>query len=122
MPDKMKPVKAFPIAAQIAHAGAPYPSQIVKLTMQGFLAEMTSSQLKTGDKFDCTFQLPIGGEALTEACVVIKHYTHWIENQGTKVAGYLIEGHFRPLSDKGGAQVSQFLRAVNAGAKAGDRE
>ncbi|RYZ75811.1 MAG: hypothetical protein EOP05_06835 [Proteobacteria bacterium] len=118
MPDKkpavVKKVKAFPINATFTVGTQAIPAKIAKLTPLGFLAETQAAFLKAGDKFTVAFEIPVLHVNVTEACVIVKHYSHWIEKEGGKVPGFLIEAHFQQLSEGVGGKIVDFLSALRS--------
>lgn len=122
---QVKKVKAYPIAATLKSAGGAFPAQVVKLTPQGFLAEITASNLQPGEHFEVTFELPVVHQVVTELCVMVKLYNQWAGSAATQAqaaaAGApiqpgilrLCEMHFQNFSDQGKGHVLSFLRALN---------
>ena len=53
--------------------------QIVRLTLQGFLAEVAPSNLQPGDRFDVSFTIPVLNASISEPVVMIKLYSQWGE-------------------------------------------
>jgi hypothetical protein len=74
---RIKKVSAYPFAVQIKLETSASVGQIVKLTQSGFLAEISISTLQPGEKFECTFELPVSHAVITEPCVLIKLYNQW---------------------------------------------
>jgi hypothetical protein len=97
-------VKAFPIAAQMTIGASVHAGQILKLTASGFLFEAQSSGLKTGEKFQISFELPVLHHAVVEPCVIVKIYT----TAGSQV----IEGHFQSVGPENEKKILKFLSAI----------
>lgn len=122
---KVKKVKAYPFPLQIMTDSGVIQGQVVKLTLQGFLAEVPSSALQTGEKVQVSFELPVLHAVINEPGVMVKLYTQWGgrgQTQGPAEASsaasnvhhlHLIEIHFKPLSIAGSESISTFLRSLN---------
>lgn len=74
---RVKKVSAYPIPVAIKTAAATLNGQIVRLTLQGFLAEIAPSNLQPGDRFEVSFSIPVINTAVTEPGVMIKLYSQW---------------------------------------------
>lgn len=116
---QVKKVRAFPIpvnltlgAAGTSPAAPPIPMNIVKLTQQGFLAETQVASMKLGEKGQVQFEIPVSHDAINEACVIVKHYSHWVEKDGGQVPGFLIEAHFHQLSEAALKKITSFLSSL----------
>jgi hypothetical protein len=122
---KVKKVKAFPIAGQLKTASSLISMQVMKLTPLGFLAEISENTLQPGEKFDCTFDIPVMHRTINEPVVMIKLYNQWGGSltdappasagastaTGTSVLR-LIEVHFVALSSAGKANIVAFLTSL----------
>lgn len=95
---------AFPMAAKMTVGADTVDGQILKLTPSGFLIEMPLQGLKTGEKFQVAFEIPITHHQVTEACVIVKLYTTIDSN--------VIEGHFQSLSLDNEIKIKRFLHSV----------
>lgn len=128
----VKKVKAFPIAAGIKTAEGQFiPVQIVKLTKQGFLAELAPTPIQPGEKFEVHFEIPVYHTKISEPVVMVKLYQHWGQNsapvsadksasaaeptlQPQQGAGimHLVEMHFQNLSITSRNHIDTFLSQV----------
>lgn len=133
----VKKVKAYPFAAQFKTASRTLPAKIVKLTLQGFLAEVSSGLLQPGDHFEVSFELPALHTLVTAPGTVVKIYNQWAGNSTKLGSGAapspsvnpdpgkagpaaaaspsvlrLVEVHFQslPLTDK--EKIVEFLQAL----------
>jgi hypothetical protein len=84
---RIKKVNAYPFAVQIKFETSASVGQIVKLTQSGFLAEISLNALQPGEKFECTFELPVSHAVITEPCVLIKLYNQWGAGEKTSATG-----------------------------------
>lgn len=125
---QIKKVKAYPIAVQFKTATAVLPGQIVKLTQNGFLAEVGATSLQPGEKFECTFELPVMHHLVTEPVVMIKFYTQWAGKSQTPNPAtsaphaevgatghgvlHLIEAHFTSLGETNHLKITSFLQTI----------
>lgn len=110
---QVKKVRAFPIPVSLTIGVAPAISaKIVKLTPQGFLAETAVASLKVGERAQAQFEIPVTHDRLSEMCIIVKHYSHWLEKDGAQIPGFLVEAHFQNLSDAGGKKVNAFLASL----------
>ncbi len=91
---RIKKVKAYPFPVTFKIGAETLQGHVVKLTQTGFLAEVPqTTNLKTGEKFDCAFELPVMAKAVSEACVLVKIYTAWaggLPGMGTDKAEALV--------------------------------
>jgi hypothetical protein len=101
---KVVKVKAFPFAAKMTVGANVAEAQILKLTASGFLMEAQMPGLKTGEKFQIAFELPVVQKAISEMCVVVKLYT--------TVESHVIEGHFHSLPAEEERKIRQFLSRI----------
>jgi len=131
---RIKKVKAYPFAVTLKHPAGAVQGQIVKLAQTGFLAETASTAFKTGEKVECSFELPVLHKWVNEICVVVKLYTQWAGGAGggtqsaptaavsqqTPPPGQppppktvaLVEFHFQGLSLEHRENVTAFLNAA----------
>lgn len=110
---QVKKVRAFPIAATLSlGAHPPIPIKIVKLTQQGFLAESQTASMKLGEKGQAQFEIPVTHDVINESCVIVKHYSHWVEKDGGQAPGFLIEAHFQQLSEAALKKITSFLNSL----------
>ena len=100
----IKKVKAYPIATTLKSASAAYPAQIVKLTQQGFLVEANVSGLKPGEKFDCSFEIPLTHYTISQQVVAVKVYS--------QTGKHLIEMHFTKLGANDQKSIAAFTYAI----------
>lgn len=105
-------VSPYPIRVQFLLGPTPIVGQIVKLTMIGFLAEV-SYPFVVGHKVDCQFTLPVLGEEFKETMVVIKSYDQYKgKNEAGAEIKRLSEFHFKSLNSKGKEILEGFLRRI----------
>jgi hypothetical protein len=114
---KVKKVNAYPIPAKIKFASGEVTVQIMKLAPIGFLCEIPNNQLQPGEKFECSFELPVIHKTVTEPIVAVKIYNQWSggAKDGASGAGgvhHLAEFHFVALSAAGREATEQFLRQL----------
>lgn len=106
---KIKKVKAYPIPGSLKQESRPesgfVPIRIVKLVLQGFLAEVDVGYIQPGDRFHVSFELPVSHHLVLENIVIVKLYNH---SSGAN----LIEAHFVDLSTVNKVRVTEFLRAT----------
>ncbi len=81
----------------------------MKLTPAGFLFEITFGGLKTGEKFDCEFDLPVLHKIVTEPCVVVKLYTQWAGQSAGSTPND--KPNDKPVSPTAAVQTSNVLPA-----------
>lgn len=131
----VKKVKAYPIPVSFQIGTTPVTGNIVKLTQQGFLAEVGLATLQPGEKFDCKFELPVLHRIVTSGGVMVKLYNHWAGKSteaGAESGGptpapspgttanpkvmRLIEYHFQNLSSENKSSIQMFLKALGKGA------
>ena len=105
----VKKVKPFPIPLTLKTASGDLQGQVVKLTIQGFIASASSVPLQPGDKLECSFELPVIHEVIATGCVLIKLYGH-------ATMGNLIEFHFLSLTTTHRMALASFLKAISPGA------
>lgn len=122
----VKKVNAYPIAFRLKTAERTVAGQIVKLTLQGFLAEIEAKDLKPGEHFDVSFEIPVFHSFVSERGIMVKLYNRWagdpvraasaVEQSAQSTGPHvirLIEVHFESLSPKSHESISTFLRALN---------
>ena len=136
-----KKVSPFPIPVQLLTAVGPVQGQLVKLTLQGFLAEMPIMNVQPGETLEITFEIPVTHAVVKQHCVLVKIYSHWgsathnkSHNQAdnsTKPAPavdshltlgspkaeglsvlQLVEVHFQPLQEPGRSAIIQFMKLI----------
>jgi hypothetical protein len=73
----IKKVSAYPFVGTLMHGTHPIPVSIVRLTMQGLLAEIAQTSLQPGERFDLTFELPVLHHVVMEKVMVVKFYSRW---------------------------------------------
>jgi hypothetical protein len=110
--DQVKKVNPYPISTTLTFGTTAIPGRIVKLTTQGFLVEIEAGSYKVGEKFDAVFELPLSNDKISEPCVVVKHYTHWLEKDGKKTPGFLLEGHFQNTLGSSSLKITAFLAGI----------
>lgn len=132
----VKKVKAYPIPMQLKTESDVFPARIVRLTFQGFLAEVATGQVKPGDQFDVVFELPVSRVTVAERGKTVKIYNQWTgrpsgpalpsETEPTPSASasarsviHLVEVHFVNLSFSGKENIAQFLEALAKVTKSG---
>lgn len=135
MADKnnVKKVKAYPFPVNFQIGTLAVPGQIVKLTLQGFLAEVGLGSLKPGDRFECSFELPVLHHFISSPGVMMKLYNQWsgsseaavgVSNEPKPPAPgegstsgpnvlHLIEFHFQNLSAENRGKIQAFLSALS---------
>ena len=136
---KAKKIRPFPIAVKFQLGTTEVVGQIMKLTLQGFLAEVGVSTLKPGERFDCAFELPVLHYQVAAPGVMVKLYNQWGGKPDAPAAGtstnapltllptvgddslakvvHLIEYHFTNLSSQNRTKIQIFLNAIQKGAK-----
>jgi hypothetical protein len=102
-----KKATAYPIKGQLRlpASGSAMAMAIVKLTEIGFLAEVPPSGVKAGEKFECSFEIPVNHHPISTSLTLIKIY-----NQTTV---QLLEMHFVALLEADRKQILNFLRSIN---------
>ena len=140
---RIKKVSAYPFPVQIKFETSASTGQIVKLTQSGFLAEISLNAVQPGEKFECTFELPVSHALIVEPCVLIKLYNQW--GPGAKPAAgtaptpppsaapvtpsagvatpasagltiqRLAEVHFQDLKQENWKKITAFLNSLNKG-------
>ncbi len=73
----IKKVSAYPFVGTLMHGAHPVPVSIIRLTMQGLLAEIAQISLQPGERFDLTFELPVLHHVVMEKVMVVKFYSRW---------------------------------------------
>jgi len=106
---KVKKVKAYPIPGSLKQESGLVPIRIVKLVLQGFLAEVDVGYIQPGDRFQVGFELPVSHHLVSENIVIVKLYN---QSRTTPVVVHLIEAHFTDLSTVNKVRVTEFLRAT----------
>ena len=125
-----KKVAPFPIPVQFVTAAGPVQGQLVKLTLQGFLAEIPSMSVQPGESLEVTFEIPVTHAVVKQHCVFVKIYSHW-GPKATKTAPVtdshltlgspkaeglsvlqLVEVHFQPLQEPGRSAILQFMKLI----------
>ena len=74
---KIKKVQAYPIACNITVGTTGTLTQILKLTLQGFLADCPIKAIRPGDRVGCSFEIPVMHHMISEPCKVIKVYNQY---------------------------------------------
>lgn len=134
-----KKVAPYPFPVQIQTESAPISGYMLKLTAQGFLADMGSAVLKVGKETIAKFSLPAGYGSIECRVRIIKTYDSYREKrQGIKVAAApsteeaspdaptdpaipapppagnkfrMVEAHFVQVSEQITDRIGQFLQA-----------
>ena len=75
-------VKPYPFPGQLKDARGSFAGQIVRLTAQGLMIEVSGSSVQPGEKVEVSFVTPIQNGAVALAGVVVKIY-----NQLASVSG-----------------------------------
>jgi hypothetical protein len=83
---KVKKVSAYPIPAKIKLASGEMPAAILKIAQQGFICEINDNKLQPGERFECTFELPVIHHLVTDLIVAVKIYNQW-SGGGTPAGG-----------------------------------
>lgn len=73
-PTKITKVKPYPFAAQMKDARGSYAGQIVRVTIQGLMIEVSATSLQPGEKVEITFVTPLLKGRVALAGVVVKVY------------------------------------------------
>jgi len=111
--------KAYPFPVELKSEAKSFSLQVVKLSEQGFLAEASevTAFLQPGEKFNCSFSLPVLNHRLDESIMIIKVYSQLNHRPGNQSQGQsplvgMIEAHFQSLSTAGRGHIVSFLRAL----------
>lgn len=75
-------VKPYPFPGQLKDSRGSYSGQIVRLTVQGLMIEVSGSSVQPGEKVEVSFVTPIQNGAVAVAGLVVKIY-----NQLSSVSG-----------------------------------
>lgn len=135
----VKKVKAYPIESQIKTSTGDAPAKIVKLTFQGFLAEIGIGTLKPGEPISFAFELPVLRQTVTGQGIVVKIYNQWggqspsgaqVQPSAPATPGaasapgdakpailHLIEVHFHGIGDVNLTKIRSFLESLSKAAK-----
>ncbi len=98
---RVKKVSAFPFEVDFKAPNLAAKGQIVKLSSQGFMMEMTDKHLRPGDRLEFSFSLPVLGHVIASAGTVIKIYSQFagaLTVAGADGSLSLIEIHFKSLT------------------------
>ncbi len=101
---RVKKVNLYPISANLQlRNGTVIPTQILKLTLVGVMADVSASQIKAGDQLQLTFSLPGIQRQLQENVVVVKFYNKFAEpGSQKKTSSDGATSMARSSSDSGG--------------------
>lgn len=127
----VKKVKQYPFGVQFKTATGAFNGQIVKLTPQGFLAEVPVPTLQPLERLECAFELPVLHKSVASGVVVVKVYNQWnggaqgAQAKATTTAPptgpgpaastspvvHLVELHFQSLPDASKNHITSFLKS-----------
>lgn len=109
-PKSVRKVKAFPFPGQLKDARGSFSGQIVKLTIQGLMIEISGTSVQPGETVEVNFVTPVLNGVVLLAGVVVKVYNQMAADakMGTPSI-HLIEVHFRSVAGESISRVAQFL-------------
>ena len=81
-PPPVVKVKPYPFLGQFKDARGSFPGQVVRLTVQGLMIEVSGTSVQPGEKVEISFVTPIQNGAVAVSGVVVKIY-----NQLSSVSG-----------------------------------
>ena len=109
-PKRVRKVKPFPFPGQLQDSRGSFPGQIVKLTIQGLMIEVSGSSVQPGEKVEVNFVTPVLNGVVVLAGVVIKVYNQLsLDAKAGSTSIHLVEVHFRSIPDSSMSQIAQFL-------------
>jgi hypothetical protein len=116
---KVKQVAAYPIALQLVRTDSsptPIRGDIVKLVEHGFLIKTTAGPLfKVSTDWSVTFDLPVLQIRIETNCIVVKTYDSFDPQNTLGQKVYVVELHFRELSESQKKAIDDYL--VESGQK-----
>ena len=114
---KIKKVHPFPIPCQIKLAAGNVNGQVLKLTGVGVLIELNVATIKPGERFECSFEIPVLKLGVSEAMVVVKLYNQLSGGHAKAEAAEtgvvrMVEAHFQTLSVQSRESINAFISAI----------
>ena len=106
----VRKVKAFPFPAQLKDARGSFSGQVVKMTIQGLMIEVSGTSVQPGEAVEVNFVTPVLNGVVLLAGVVVKVYNQMAADakMGTPSI-HLVEIHFRSVAGESIGRVAQFL-------------
>lgn len=108
---KVVKVKPYPINAQIkkGDAAAPIKIEILRLELFGFIFKANNQYFKTGDEYQCEFEIPVLQKQVNEVVKVIKTYE---AVTGKAERPLMVEVHFKDKLNKAEDVIRKFILQI----------
>ncbi len=125
-PKATRKVKPYPIPAQLKDERGSFSAQIVKLTVQGLMLEVSGSSVQPGEKVEVNFVTPVLNGVVVLVGLVIKVYNQLTPSSGIPPATIsnapgsitsirLVEVHFRSVPNSSMTNIAHFLEKTGQG-------
>lgn len=112
----VKRVKPYPFKGQLKDSRGAYSGQILKLTLQGLMIEISGSSVQPGDKVEVTFTTPVLNGAVILAGVVVKVYNQLTGGSQPVAEGagsiHLVEVHYKSVPPDSMSRIAIFLEST----------
>jgi hypothetical protein len=122
-PKDVRKVKPFPFPGQFKDARGSFAGQIVKLTIQGLMIEVTGSSVQPGEKVEVNFVTPVLNGVVVLAGVVVKVYNQLATDAKAGTGAiHLVEVHFRSVPEASMKHIAHFLEKTGPTKRGGKHE